>query len=228
MFLPQLVCKIPWITMRSTIFAMCFAAVCFAQITSDLGAFDGQSDVGNPEKNGSATFDPTRKEYRVTGGGANIWAKSDEFHFVWRRLSGDVALSATLRFAEAGGAGHRKIGLMIRQSLAPDAAYVDAVVHGDGLTAIQFREMAGDITRSVRFPVVAPARIKLERRGPLFTLWAGAEGEPLREAGAIPMKLSDPVYVGLVVGSHNAKALETAVFSDVSVQSMKRISNSGH
>jgi len=222
MFLPQLVCKIPWITMRSTIFAVCLAAALPAQTTSDLGIFDGQSGVGNPERKGSATFDPARKEYRVNGGGANIWAKADEFHFVWRRVSGDVALSATLRFAEAGGAGHRKIGLMIRQSLAADAAYVDAVVHGDGLTAIQFRETAGEITRSVRFPVVAPARIKLERRGPLFTLWTGADGQPLQEAGAIPMKLSDPVYVGLVVGSHNAKALESAIFSDVSAEPLRK------
>jgi hypothetical protein len=144
----------------------------------------------------------------VTGGGANLWAKADEFHFVWRRLT--------------GGGGHRKIGLMNRQSLEPDAPYVDAMVHGDGLMALQFRETAGDITRSVRFPVMAPVRIKLERRGPLFTLWTGREGQPLQEAGAIPMKLSDPVYVGLVVGSHNAEAIETAVFSDVSVESLPK------
>jgi hypothetical protein len=61
------------------------------------------------------------------------------------------------------------------------------------------------------------ARIKPERRGALFTLWTGAEGEPLREAGAIPMKHTDPVYVGLVVGSH-ANSLETAAFSEVSVE----------
>src|SRR5260370_33799864 len=155
--------------MRPTIFGACLAAAVFAEITSDLGIFEGQSDVGNSERKGSATFDPARKEYRVTGAGANIWAKTDEFHFVWRRLSGDVALSATLRFAEAGGAGHRKIGRMIRQSLAADAAYVDAVVHGDGLTALPFRETAGDNTASVRFPAVAAAKVKLERRGPLFT-----------------------------------------------------------
>jgi TolB protein len=208
--------------MRPCLFAACLAASLLAQTTEDLGIFEGQSDVGNPELKGSGTFDSTRREYRVTGGGANIWAKADEFHFVWRRLTGDVALSATPGFAEAGGAGHRKIGLMIRQSLAPDAPYVDAMVHGDGLTALQFRETAGDITRSVRFTVVAPARIKLERRGPLFTLWTGQEGQPLQEAGAIPMKLSDPVYVGLVVGSHNAKAIETAVFSDVSVESLPK------
>lgn len=208
--------------MRLSLFAACLTAALLAQTTSGLGAFEGHSDVGNPELKGSAAFDAGRKEYRVTGGGANIWAKDDQFHFVWRRLSGDVALSATLRFAEAGGAGHRKIGLMIRQGLAPDAPYVDAMVHGDGLTALQFRETAGDITRSVRFPVVAPPRIKLERRGPLFTLWTGQQGQPLQEAGAIPMKLSDPVYVGLVVGSHNAKVIETAVFSDVSVEPLPK------
>ncbi len=56
----------------------------------------------------------------------------------------------------------------------------------------------------------------------LFHLWTGREGQPLQEVGAIPMKLSDPVYVGLVVGSHNAEAIETAVFSDVSVESLPK------
>jgi TolB protein len=208
--------------MRLSVLVACVAVSLLAQTTSDLGIFEGQSDVGNPELKGSGAFDSPRKEYRVTGSGANIWAKADEFHFVWRRLSGDVSLSATLRFAEAGGAGHRKIGLMIRQSLAPDAPYVDAMVHGDGLTALQFRETAGDITRGIRFPAVAPARIKLERRGPWFTLWTGQVGQPLQEAGAIQMKLTDPVYVGLVVGSHNAKVIETAVFSDVSAESLPK------
>jgi hypothetical protein len=90
--------------MRLSVFAACLAASLLAQTTGDLGIFEGQTDVGNPELKGSGTFDPTRTEYRVSGGGTNIWAKSHEFHLLWRRVSGDVALSATLGFAEAGGA----------------------------------------------------------------------------------------------------------------------------
>jgi hypothetical protein len=39
--------------MRLSIFAACVAASLFAQPTSDLGIFEGQSDVGNPELKGS-------------------------------------------------------------------------------------------------------------------------------------------------------------------------------
>ena len=32
---------------------------------------------------------------------------------------------------------------MIRQSLEADSPYVDAVVHGDGLTSLQYRKVQG-------------------------------------------------------------------------------------
>jgi hypothetical protein len=76
------------------------------------------------------------------------------------------------------------------------------LVHGDGLTALQFRETAGDITRSFRFPVVAPTRIKLERQGPLFTLWTGGEGKPLPDGTPVEfMQPRDPAKTGTPVPS---------------------------
>jgi TolB protein len=185
----------------------------------ELGVFENTSDVGNPAMKGSASFDAARNEYRVTGGGVNIWGKRDEFHFLWRQITGNVILTATMRFEGAGAAAHRKAGLMIRRGLETDAPYADALVHGDGLTALQFRETAGDTTRSVSFPVVAPTRIRLERRGNRYTLWTGRDGEPLQETASTPVPLGvGPVYVGLAVCSHLDQVLETVVFSDVALE----------
>jgi hypothetical protein len=190
-----------------------------AQAAAELGTFESATDVGNPALKGSTTFDSGRGEYRITGGGANIWADRDEFHFVWRKLSGNVTMTATMKFVGTGGAAHRKAGLMLRASLEPDAPYADAVVHGDGLTQLQFRETAGDTTRAVRFPVVGPAQIRLERSGNIFTLWTAKEGEALQEAGSITVPLGKgPVYAGLFVCSHDPKAVETVVFSNVSIE----------
>lgn len=187
----------------------------FAQTAAPLGVFDGQSDVGNPALSGSATFDPTHQQYTVSGAGANMWEGQDQFHFVWRQLSGDFSLTATAHFLKSEPPSHRKFALMARAGLSGDAPYVDAVVHGAGLTEIQFREAPAATTHEIRFPVDGPVRIRLVRQGAWFTMYAGAEGQPLQELGAYSIKLPDPVYVGLAVCSHNAAVLEPVAFSDV-------------
>jgi TolB protein len=199
--------------------------VLFSQTAERIGLFEAESDVGNPAIKGSVAFDPAKKEYRITGSGANIWAKNDEFHFVWLQLSGDVRMTATLHFEGTSPTLHRKAGLMMRKSLETGAPYVDAVVHGNGLTALQVRETADDITRGFDFPVVGPTRIRLERSGNVYTLWQGKEGEPLQEAGSIQCNLGDPVYAGLFISSHNPKLTETAVFSDVTIETGKKSGN---
>ncbi len=75
----------------------------------------------------------------MTGGGANLWLNTDAFQFVYKRISGDVTLTADIHFVGQGVEEHRKATLMIRQSLQPDSAYADAALHGDGLTSLQYR-----------------------------------------------------------------------------------------
>jgi len=209
-------------SIRTSVFVLVLAIPALPCAAGEPGVFEGASDVGDPALKGSVTFDSARNEYRVTGGGVNVWAKQDQFQFVWRKLSGNVSMTATMRFEGAGVAAHRKAGLMIRKGLETDAVYADAVVHGDGLTNIQWRETAGDITRGVRFPMLAPTRIRLERRGAVISLWTAPEGDqPFQEAGSIPVVLgNEPLYVGLFVCSHDPKVLETVVFSNVAIESL--------
>ena len=202
--------------------AICgLAAVCFAQ---GLGQFESASDVGVTPQKGKAAFDAASGEYRVTGGGANIWGTADAFQFAWKKMSGDVALTADIHFIGTGAVAHRKATLMIRQSLDPDSAYADVALHGDGLTSLQFRPSAAAITQEVRqdakSDLSAPVRIRIERRGDRFTMLAGKPGEPLTSTGPATMTLHDPVYAGLAVCSHDASVLETAAFSNVTVEAL--------
>ncbi len=181
------------------------------------GLFQGDNDIGDNPKAGSMTFDAEHGEYRITGGGANIWAKADAFHFVWRRLSGDAILTAQIRFLGAGGVPHRKAVLMFRQDLGPGSAYADAAVHGSGLTSLQYRPSEGADTAEVHAHVEAPATLRIERRGNRFLLYTGDATGPMILGGSVMVQLHDPVYVGLGVCSHDANALETAVFSNVAI-----------
>ena len=184
-----------------------------------LGEFTDQTDVGVTPRKGSAEYDAVRKEYRVRGGGENMWERKDAFHYVWRRASGDMTLTADVRIIGDEGEQHRKAGWVIRQSLAPDSAYVSAVVHGDGLTSMQFREHQSDETREVRSSLSKPLTLHLDRRGNTFTLAAAMEGGGFETAGSAEVVLRDPVYIGLAVCSHDAAALETALFGRVSIVS---------
>src|SRR6266540_2293470 len=68
-----------------------------------LGLFENHGDVGDVRKAGSLEYDPARETYLVAGGGENMWFTNDAFHFVWKKVSGDVSLAADLRWIGSGG-----------------------------------------------------------------------------------------------------------------------------
>jgi Tol biopolymer transport system component len=165
-------------------------------------------------------FDPGKGEYRVTGSGENMWGAKDAFHFAWRRLSGDLILTAEVSFPEREGNAHRKAGWMVRSGLEADAPYADSVVHADGLISLQYRLVRGGPTLEIRSPVRAPAAIRLERTGDLFSLSVAREGKAFQPVGSVTVALPDSVYAGLAVCGHEATALATATFSRVTLETL--------
>ncbi len=197
------------------------AAAIYSQNTK-LGLFEGHSDIGEVLKSGAVEYDATRKRYTIAGGGENMWFGTDAFHFVWKKASGEMAIAATIDWIGAGGNPHRKAGLLIRQSLDPDSPYADAVVHGDGLTSMQYRETPGGPTREIQSNVVAPKRIRLEKEGDYVFMSVARENEALHAAGgSFKIKFAEPFYIGLGVCAHDNNVLEKAVFSNVEITAGK-------
>jgi len=188
--------------------------------TAPPGIFEGATDVGVTPRAGFSEHFESSHKYRVTGGGANIWGAADAFQFVWRRISGDVTLTADIAFEGAGVNAHRKAVLMVRQDLTADSAYADAALHGDGLTSLQYREAAGGETREAKSELKGPVRLRLERRGNQFRLFAGPADGELKPAGPVTVVLRDPVYAGIGVSSHDAGVLETATFANLDLQTV--------
>lgn len=208
-----------------TAFALLAASPMRAQqAPSPLGIFESHADIGITPKPGSATYDPATSEYRITGGGANMWAGVDAFHFVWKKVDGDFELSALVTFIGAGAEDHRKAALVVRQSLDPNSAYADVALHGDGLTALQFRPVPGAETSEVRSPVNAPPFIRLVRHGAQLSMWVG-KNDAVTPSGPVTIEFKGPVYVGLGVCSHDANVLETAIFSKLLLQELPATPN---
>src|ERR1700694_184648 len=77
---------------------------------SPIGHCDAQTHVGSVRSPGTASHDPQLQSYLVTGSGQNMWNDRDDFHFVWKRMTGNFILSTRARFIGAGVAPHPTIG----------------------------------------------------------------------------------------------------------------------
>ena len=187
---------------------------------SPIGIFDAQTDIGQVGRRGSASYDRQRQEYLVAGSGRNMWDAQDDFHFVWKRLTGNFILSTRARFIGAGVEEHRKIGWTIRPSLETSAAHVTAALHGDGLASLQFRRTTGGTTEETKFQDSLPnpdAVIQLERRDGVYLMSIARFGDTLVTQELTGVVLSDTVHVGLFVCAHNDTVVERAAFSNVRI-----------
>ncbi|NQV31877.1 MAG: TolB family protein [Phycisphaeraceae bacterium] len=183
-----------------------------------LGLFEGHGDIGAVGVPGSVMVDAQQQDYLVNGGGENMWFGEDTLHFVWKRMSGDVSLAADVRWIGSGGNAHRKACLIIRQSLDPNSAYADAVIHGDGLTSIQYREAAGRPTREIQSNRTKPVRMRIEKEGDFVSMSIAAQNESLSASGgSFKIRFTEPFYVGLGVCAHDNSVSEKAVFSNVEI-----------
>ena len=166
----------------------------------------------------------------VVAGGADIWEGSDQFHFVYKKITDDFDTSVRV---ESFTPAHlySKAGLMIRESLSPDSAHLMFLVFSDnsprnnnlGAYEMQFRSVAGGACKAV-YPEVRPPAppefpasypnswLRVQRRGDQFTAFASNDGKSWKVYGAQELKLARHVYVGPALTSHNPEAAATARF----------------
>jgi TolB protein len=208
----------PWSAVSRSLVLVCalYSAKIAAGQTAAVGVFESHTDVGEVLKAGAASYDESTAAYKVSGSGENMWADKDAFHYVWKKASGDLTFAADIAFAGQGGDPHRKACLIIRQSLDADSAYVDAVLHGDGLASLQFRNTKGGQTGEVQSNVKSPRRLRIEKRGKYVSMSLAAEnGDLLPSGAAVRQTFEEPFYIGLAVCAHNKDAIESATFANV-------------
>ncbi|RYE00096.1 MAG: hypothetical protein EOP61_14110 [Sphingomonadales bacterium] len=197
--------------------AACALAMFATPAAAQTGIFANHADIGTPALPGTLTH--ADGSYRITAGGANIWGTADAFHYVWTQRSGDLHIAADIAWEGKGKDPHRKAGLMIRQNATPGSPYADVMVHGDGLTALQYREVQDGPTYQIISAVTHPKRVRLEREGDY--VWfsvAGADGVLRHAGGNYRIAFQAPYMVGLALSAHDDKVTETATFSDVEIK----------
>ena len=182
---------------------------------ASIGIFEDHSDVGTVLHAGSVDYDAAQRSYSIAGSGENMWFAADAFQFVWKKVSGDVTLTADVGFLTKTGNEHKKAALMFRQTLDADSVYADVALHASGLTSLQFRDGKGAITREVQSNLSAPKRLQIAKRGDYVYMALASDGDPVPAGGWIRIPLQGSFYVGLGVCSHDKDVVEKAIFSNV-------------
>lgn len=194
---------------------LCFTQIAIGQSTP-IGIFQHHADIGNPKMAGSSAYDSSTQTYSIKGGGENIWFNRDEFQFLYNKIKGDFILTANFEFVGQKGDPHRKIGWMIRESEDEAASSINAVIHGDGLTVLQWRPLRGAYMRDPEDEIFYAKKtlfqvVQLERTGKIITMRVANYGEPLQKVGSQVMEeMPDEVLAGLFICSHDPDAVEEA------------------
>jgi len=191
--------------------------ICKVTLSQDqpVGIFQFNTDIGNPKNPGSAAFDNAEQMYTLKGSGYNIWAERDEFHFLYNKLKGDFIMTANFAFEGKGTEAHRKIGWMLRASVSDKSPHISAVLHGDGLTVMQWRNYEGASMRDPEDEMFAKDAnyevIQIERSGRIIFMRAAGKNEPLEMIGSYEMiNLPDEILAGPFICSHNPDITEEA------------------
>ncbi len=179
------------------------------------GVFKHHGDIGNPQLKGDLAFEPLTQAYTLKGSGYNVWFERDEFHYAYNIIKGDFLLTANFRLLDTGKNAHRKTGWMLRESDAPNSMHVSAVVHGDGLTSLQWRPLRGAFMRDPQDEIRAPKKnyqiIQLERTGKRIIMRAAHPGEPLQQIASREFPdLPDSIMAGMFISAHDANTIEKA------------------
>jgi len=189
-----------------------------------LGMFDGQSDIGTVKPKGTVIYNTETQLYTLSGAGANIWGKHDDFHFLWKKIKGDFILRANVQFISNKGANeHRKIGVMVRSDLDAGSKYVDVAVHGVKLVSMQYRTQKDDSTRQIVSKIEDANVVQLERRGDVYTMSVARKGEPFTSDTFTTKDIGDDVYAGLFICAHDATITEKAIFSNVRIVVLAKV-----
>ena len=172
-------------------------------------------DIGAPAIPGSAILNSGA--FTITAAGNRIGGRSDQFHFVYQPVQGDVDVRARVDSLSPVDPW-AKAGVMIRGSLAPDAAHGFALVSAGMGTSFQRRTTTGGTSpRTAGVNVAAPEWVRLVRRGNTVSAYTSPDGASWSLIGSNTIQLGATAYVGLAVTSNDALLPTIAILSQVSV-----------
>jgi hypothetical protein len=175
------------------------------------------SDIGDPLPLGQQTL--TGGLWSLFGGGGDIWAMSDSFHFVSQALAADGSISADVT-SQTATDPWAKAGVMLRATTDPGSPYYAAFVTPGNGVVVQWRTTQGGTTSQVQSTGTVPVYLQVARTGTSFTAYTSPDGSTWT---AVPgstvtlASLSGSILRGLAVTSHDQGTGSTVAMDTVTM-----------
>jgi CubicO group peptidase (beta-lactamase class C family) len=188
------------------------------------------SDVGTTGASGSTTT--SGGSYTMQGSGGDIWDTADAFQFAYKALAGDGQITARIQSVTETDPW-TKVGVMIRDSLAPGAKNAFMLLRPSAGSAFQWRDVTGGGTNTSwndaptvgweehRVRYLKPAKwLRMTRQGNAFSVYTSDDGQCWYFRWKQTIAFDDNhAYFGVALNSHDYGALATATVTNLSVQS---------
>jgi len=178
---------------------------------TDIDIPTGMLPAGSYQENGGTIS--------VSGSGSDIWYDADQFNYAYRPLTGDGEIIARVT-SQPNTDGWAKAGPMIRQSLTASSAH--AMLQMTGGNGVQFQYRASDgafMSAQSGSGSVSPRWLRLVRQGNQLLSYEAPDGNTWTPVGQVTIPMSNTVYIGFAITSHNTSALGTATFDNVLITS---------
>ncbi len=177
--------------------------------------------IGNPTVAGSARYDQTTGTWTIQGDGTGIRGSADQFHFVYKTLSGDGELAARVVSIDPPLSAWSMAGVMIRVLLIPGSPSIfmgisaNTDTRNHGITMWGRAAMNGAAGDESTGATTAPYWVKIVRVGDTFSGYSSPNGKDWTQryttsAPGIPKS----IYIGYAVTSEVGGKLITAVFDN--------------
>ena len=167
---------------------------------------------GRPASVGAFTYDAATGTYTIAGAGADIGGVADQFFFLYKRLSGNGTITARIDSIENANA-LAKVGVMMRQTLDPNAAHAMAAVTPSNRAGFVFRDAAEKdtgVTSTAPDSFTLPHWVRVTREGSLAkaehssngTTWTPMKSADPMDPSEYPIDFRDSTYVGLAITAY--------------------------
>ncbi len=165
------------------------------------------ADIGEPTFPGGAR--PDDSCLSIFAGGQRLRSRSDRYQFLHQELSDD-SFVLTARLAETNAPTRSTFGLMVRESLAPDARYA-AFVFRMSTSSVRF----GSYHRSEvgEFPGWKTGErgdelgrwVRISRQGELLVGALSSDGDTWTEVEPVNLPITGTVLAGVVLSAEDAR-----------------------
>lgn len=159
----------------------------------------------------------------IDGGGSDVWGTEDQCHYYYEQVSGSFDVTVHVDDIEDTG-DWAKAGILVRESLAPDAKNAMIRHTPDNESSVQWRPDTGGETNSTTQSDIGNGTsdgdwIRLVRENDAIVGYGSTDGSDWARVCRLPssrIEFSDETYVGLAVSSFDWGTLCSATFDELS------------